>query len=518
MEVFSTKNSQRFLLAQGLRLLSKPHSHGHLALFFLFVLYSTSLFAFTENRPDVNQLDSNYNHAHLVFAYQSDTSVVSLFGHTFLAFSKTEQLAPDDLAVDFNAVTGRESPSVIHALWSRILGKMELKYFNEKRNEYDSENRDLWIYPITLSPEELARLRSSVAEKLRHTHGYSFFYDNCSEVVHDIVLGALNEGSGCQGFSSVVHPVDSVKKLRTCGYLKEGKYSASTSRIVKHGFRQLTASEKRSFLTAIEEGTQVPASLSQLYLDWSILDSRKRKAPYAQDSQFKQTREAYKNLALAKTLREPFVPPAPEKEKRSYIQAGATGNRTVVVKVSPTYKNFFSSYEGTHKDSELEALAFDVEFNRDLFQLNRFTLFRLRSSSAYEFPNYVVGRYLDFSHRHSYGHTSLSLGPNFAFSFRGAVSLSTAPYFNIGLFGRDGARMRVGFGSLSSVTFQLFGGPRISVSADYLAVFWGRDLFSIETKAVLFERGSWGLDILAESYPLLTDSENRYEALLRYRF
>lgn len=149
----------------------------------------------------------------LVFADAFLNNPASMFGHTFLRLRK-KPAGPLDYTVGFagNPDTDNALFYALKGLTGAFPGTFTTVPYYLKAQEYGAvEGRDLWEYPLDLTPEQVERLVAHLWE-LGSTHfDYYFFSENCS-----YQLVALLRAAGVEaprfGFPTI--PADTVRALR----------------------------------------------------------------------------------------------------------------------------------------------------------------------------------------------------------------------------------------------------------------------------------------------------------------
>ena len=131
------------------------------------------------------------DHAALVFSSAYKGNPASIFGHTFLVFNSNQDLADEGrgtllgYAVAFLADTQGDSNPLtytVSGLTGGFQGKFDIQTYYETVNNYNnSENRDLWEYPLKLTADERDLLIDLIWEVGQSGHfKYYFFDENCS--------------------------------------------------------------------------------------------------------------------------------------------------------------------------------------------------------------------------------------------------------------------------------------------------------------------------------------------------
>lgn len=178
----------------------------------------------------------NPDRATLVFASAYLNNPSSMFGHTLLRVDTPDQSASAPLlayAVNYAAET-RESNGLMFAvkgLTGGYPGGFSILPYYQKVKEYnDFENRDLWEYELTLSPEEIRQLLRHLWEMRGISFPYYFFSDNCSYELLGLLESARPGLRLRQQFPVYAIPVDTVRAvLAQPGLLRSVHYRASSA-------------------------------------------------------------------------------------------------------------------------------------------------------------------------------------------------------------------------------------------------------------------------------------------------
>jgi len=173
----------------------------------------------------------------LVFSSAYPGSPGSLFGHTFLKFSRSQFPASQakigidgrneeaqfssaemlDYSLSFAAATGDSGPLAYFAygLTGGFNGVFSLAPFYVKAQEYNAaEGRDLWIYDLRLEQKQVQMLISHQWELMNlAVFPYYFFDENCASMLLDILEVAQPKWNLRSRFLYAVLPGESIKAL-----------------------------------------------------------------------------------------------------------------------------------------------------------------------------------------------------------------------------------------------------------------------------------------------------------------
>jgi hypothetical protein len=122
----------------------------------------------------------------LIFASSDFGNPASSFGHTFLKLINPINAKNKDL-IDYGvnyAADADESEGIFYALkglFGLYGGRFTMLPYHQKIREYiNLEGRDIWEYPLALTPEEVDELINHLLEMDNSSSPYYFFSDNCS--------------------------------------------------------------------------------------------------------------------------------------------------------------------------------------------------------------------------------------------------------------------------------------------------------------------------------------------------
>jgi hypothetical protein len=200
----------------------------------------------------------------LVFPTAHMNSPASMFGHTLLRLDggyDNELLAH---AVNYSAFT-TSSGGLLYAvkgIFGGYRGYFSLLPYYEKVKEYnDLERRDIWEYPLSLTPEESERLALHVWELKDIYSDYYFFDENCSYNLLFLLEAARPTLRLTEQFHVYVLPVETIRVMGDAGILADSHYRPSlATRMIFHASHL----SKEAFVASqqIAEGTREPGSIS----------------------------------------------------------------------------------------------------------------------------------------------------------------------------------------------------------------------------------------------------------------
>ena len=160
--------------------------------------------------------------ASLVFADAFLNNPSSMFGHTLIRFDRVpvaENVDRRDLgayAVNFAAETG-DDRGVLYAVRG-IVGSYPgyyslLPYYAKVRQYGDLESRDLWEYPLALTPEQVELLIEHLFELRDVAFPYYYFTQNCSFQLLGLLEVARPDLELLDRFPTHTIPADSLRAV-----------------------------------------------------------------------------------------------------------------------------------------------------------------------------------------------------------------------------------------------------------------------------------------------------------------
>ncbi len=179
----------------------------------------------------------------LIFPSAYLNSPASMYGHTFLRLDPAPGTAQSNspllsYAINY-AADGNENEGLAFAfkgltgLYRGLFSNTP--YYLRIRDYNDLENRDIWEYELSLTPQEIDRLMAHTWELGPTQFDYFFFDENCSYHLLSILDASRPELRLSEQFTWWAIPLDTVKAVtRTPGLLKAVHYRPSNSTELHH--------------------------------------------------------------------------------------------------------------------------------------------------------------------------------------------------------------------------------------------------------------------------------------------
>lgn len=167
----------------------------------------------------------------LVFPAYHLNSPSSMFGHTLLRLDPPADPGWSDwlsFSVSFGADITEQDNSILYA-WKGLSGGYPGRFivspYFEKIQEYNGiDNRDIWEYPLDLSPAETTRMVRHLWELKDIAFGYYFFDKNCSYRVLEMLEIARPGLSLTQDFGWTAIPIDTIRAVGAAGLIRDQDY------------------------------------------------------------------------------------------------------------------------------------------------------------------------------------------------------------------------------------------------------------------------------------------------------
>ena len=150
----------------------------------------------------------------LVFVSQYVSNPASAFGHTFLLFRNKDKPLNFNVVIS-NAANIPDDVTDFEYIWKGLVGGFPAEFSNDylylKLQEYSNiENRDMWIYDLNFSKDEIDQVLNHIWEISRQTtQGYRFLNQNCAVNTYD-VIAAVHPKLNFYPPSIYVLPVETV--------------------------------------------------------------------------------------------------------------------------------------------------------------------------------------------------------------------------------------------------------------------------------------------------------------------
>jgi hypothetical protein len=170
----------------------------------------------------------------LVFPAHHLNSPSSMFGHTLLRLDPASGREHSDwlaYGVNFGANIPQGDNSLLYAykgLSGGYPGQFIVEPYFKKIQEYNRvENRDIWEYPLNLTPTEARRLGTHLWELKDINFAYYFFTENCSYRLLELLEVARPSVELTDEFVMTAIPIDTIRSVERAGFIKAYQYRPS---------------------------------------------------------------------------------------------------------------------------------------------------------------------------------------------------------------------------------------------------------------------------------------------------
>lgn len=200
----------------------------------------------------------------LIFPAYHLNSPSSMFGHTLLRLDPpdTEKTSTWlSMAVNFGANIQNSDNSLLFAfkgLAGGYSGTFIVNPYYTKIQEYNrEENRDIWEYPLNLTPQETEQMVEHLWELKNINFDYYFFDENCSYRLLEL-LEVARPGINLTGqYGLTAIPVDTVRSIDQAKLITDIQYRPSQATSINYLLKQLDSKQKKLVLMLSSDATLI---------------------------------------------------------------------------------------------------------------------------------------------------------------------------------------------------------------------------------------------------------------------
>jgi hypothetical protein len=341
--------------------------------------------------------------ATLVFPVAHMNDPASMFGHTLLRIDSSFASPLLSHAVNYAAKVDPTDNGIVYA-FKGIFGGYAgyysiLPYYQMVKTYSHMDQRDIWEYPLDLSPAEVRRLFMHMWELQDTWSDYFFFDENCSYNLLFLLEAARPEVHLADRFPAWVIPLDTVEEMAGAGLIGSPIYRPSETARIRHMASVLNQSARATARRLIDGEVapeEVAAGTSPMVDRVRILDLA---TEYAQ-LQYAGRRldeEAYRDRFLgyltarsklavdAAATPRPPVPAEPERghpsQRVTVAAGGGPGGAFVETTYRPAYHDLLDPDAGYVEGSMIEFSAITLRRApaRDSSLLHRWDLVHIVS-------------------------------------------------------------------------------------------------------------------------------------------
>jgi len=174
-----------------------------------------------------------------------------MFGHTLLRIDPAESENSShwlSMAVNFGANINNNDNSILYAFKGLSGGYPGIfivtPYFNKIKEYNRYENRDIWEYPLNLTPDETRKMVLHLWELKEINFRYYFFDENCSYRLLELLQVARPGLQLTEQFGLTAIPVDTVRSIDKAGLINGIQYRPSQSTNVNFLIRKLNSEQQ----------------------------------------------------------------------------------------------------------------------------------------------------------------------------------------------------------------------------------------------------------------------------------
>lgn len=200
-----------------------------------------------------------------VFADAHINSPASMFGHTFLRIDSTQESKLLSHAVSYAAGVNSKTENgfvfAVKGLLGGYKGLYSLMRYYDKLKEYKNvEQRDIWEYPLNLTPDEVKRMVMHIWELRSSYSMYYFFDENCAYHMLWLLEIARETVHLREYYYYPVIPPETIFAIENEGLIAGYDYRASKRTLLSHYASTFDVSQQR-LVSAIARGEADPADL-----------------------------------------------------------------------------------------------------------------------------------------------------------------------------------------------------------------------------------------------------------------
>ena len=312
--------------------------------------------------------------ASLIFPTSHMNSPASMYGHTLITIQGENGSELLSYAVNYAAVT-RESFGpfyIVKGLFGLYPGYFSILPYYMKLQQYsDVNDRDIWEYPLSLTPAELRRLLAHVYEMEDVYSDYYFFSENCSYDLLFLLDAARPSLRLTDEFGWWVIPLDTIRAIQRTGLTSEAVYRPSKSTKIMHLAQALPKEQRKAVVrvafgeqeidalvnggTTREEKTRA-VDLTSEYLQYLHAKGEIEKADYV--PRFLQALQLRSTLGEGEAwLEEIPSPPEPalgHRSSRAMLGSGVRDREYYQeLRIRPAYHDLLDASQGFKPGSEI---------------------------------------------------------------------------------------------------------------------------------------------------------------------
>ena len=349
------------------------------------------------------------------FASQNHESVPSMFGHTFLVFSREKNPEATATVVEFvGGLRDEGNGYLLRALFGLLPGQVRVRPILEREREYDLEGRDIYYFPLKLDAQANHRLRKIVQAAINSQNqngNYGFFKENCSFVVYRWILESQNRTQP----PTLAHvPLRGLRSLEQDGLISEFFIHRSIASIFSHSLRMLSREDQFQFEFFRSGGSLPPNPTPEL---------KNSIALYSAYRIPQEPIESERYRFFGRIIDQPDLGDQTELhplrnfhsnwiDLASGLELNHGGSGFFRIGYSPAMRNQYNTVNDTHLNSFLEMGRVRVWADREGIRLGDLTFFEMDSIPITLVSPAPLYRFIRIGYDYWTGiETAISLGP-----------------------------------------------------------------------------------------------------------
>lgn len=319
--------------------------------------------------------------ASLIFPTQYMNNPASLFGHSLINIEGQQNQKLLAYSINYSAITNETNGVVfaVKGIFGKYQGRFSIDPYYQKVQQYsDISMRDIWEYRLNLNKEEVYNLMRHLWELQEMYSYYYFFNENCSYNLL-FLLDVARPGSQLVAqFNHWVIPIDTIKAIRTDGFIADETYRPSRSTKIKRIAATLPTELQVQSMAAIESDEACIALLKTLESSKESNETKIRALDLASellqmhhaDGTIRKDRYAERFLTILKqraklgTVADDFYPksiPSPPHEGHDSSRFGwgaghYDGESVISLSLRPAYHDLMDPSTGYTLGSAIEFL------------------------------------------------------------------------------------------------------------------------------------------------------------------
>jgi hypothetical protein len=213
---------------------------------------------------------------YLVYASSYVSNPASMFGHSFLRFSRGGKTRSDsllDYSLGFMAITDPNDNPLMYSIKGIIgsyIGHFDIKPFYMQVGLYqNAEDRDLWEYKLPLDKNDVSLIVKHMWEVSRNTgFPYYFFDENCSYFVLKMIEAVKLDWNVTSSRKYIfAHPIETLKWAKQDKGVLDIQHFESINKVLRRRLSSMTKSERTLFVKARENIDDLSKTKSLRVLD-----------------------------------------------------------------------------------------------------------------------------------------------------------------------------------------------------------------------------------------------------------